>query len=112
MNYPNEQAFTRIAEFKHFTGQVLPGTTVAYEYSEQYVPGMNEPYYPVPRESNRERYGLYLREAARLARDVVFAGRLADYKYYNMDQAVGRALKVFDQIVSGEARGVRAAGVA
>ncbi|MGQ9736044.1 MAG: UDP-galactopyranose mutase [Thermaceae bacterium] len=100
VNYPNEHAFTRVTEFKQLTGQVYPGTTVAYEYPEAYTPGENEPYYPVPREENQEVYERYLAEAKGL-KSVVFAGRLADYRYYNMDQAVARALKVFEGIAEG-----------
>ncbi|MGC8839619.1 MAG: UDP-galactopyranose mutase, partial [Anaerolineae bacterium] len=58
----------------------------------------NEPYYPVPREESEERYQRYLEEAKRL-KGVYFAGRLGDYRYYNMDQAVARALKLFEEIV-------------
>ncbi len=100
VNYPNEYAFTRITEFKHLTGQAHPGTTVAYEYPEAYTPGENEPYYPVPKEENQEVYERYLAEAKGL-KSVVFAGRLADYRYYNMDQAVARALKLFEEIAEG-----------
>jgi UDP-galactopyranose mutase len=60
----------------------------------------NLPYYPVPREENRKRYNLYLSEAESLSDRVLFAGRLADYKYYNMDQAVARALGVFEKLVA------------
>jgi UDP-galactopyranose mutase len=95
VNYPNEHAYTRITEFRHITGQQLPGTTVAYEYPGPFVPGVNEPYYPVPRAENIDQYSLYLKEAEKQEDQVLFAGRLADYKYYNMDQAVGRALSVF-----------------
>jgi UDP-galactopyranose mutase len=102
INYPNDQEFTRIIEFRHFSGRWGGGTTIAYEYPEAHNPGANEPYYPVPREENREKYARYLREAQALAGRVYFAGRLADYKYYNMDQAVGRALKLFDEIVAAE----------
>ena len=98
MNYPNEQSFTRITEFKHLTGQEHLGTTVAVEYPQDYVPGENEPYYPVPREENRERYTLYTKEATKL-KTVLFVGRLADYRYYNMDQVVARALKLFEEVV-------------
>lgn len=99
VNYPNDQPFTRVTEFKHLTGQAyLPHTTVTYEYPEAYEPGRNEPYYPVPREENEERYRLYLEEAKKL-KGVYFAGRLGDYRYYNMDQAVARALKLFEEIV-------------
>ena len=109
VNYPGEHAFTRIVEFKHFSGQSLPGTTIACEYPEAYERGLNEPYYPIPREENRARYALYLREAKRREGNVLFAGRLADYKYYNMDQAVGRAFKLFDEIGAGEMNRVHTA---
>jgi UDP-galactopyranose mutase len=100
VNYPNEYQFTRVLEYKQFSGQNLPGTTLAYEYPEAYEPGVNTPYYPIPREQNREKYSLYQREAEKLNGSVIFAGRLADYKYYNMDQAVGRALKVFAEQIN------------
>jgi UDP-galactopyranose mutase len=95
VNYPNEHSFTRVIEFKHFSGQQSPGTTIAYEYPEAHEPGQNVPYYPVPKIEHRDQYERYLREAQQRAEKVIFAGRLADYKYYNMDQAVGRALHVF-----------------
>ncbi|GEA16565.1 UDP-galactopyranose mutase [Moorella sp. E308F] len=96
VNYPNEYDFTRITEQKHLSGQQLPVTTLVYEYPEAYRPGENDPYYPVLREENREVYARCLEEAKKLKGTVLFAGRLADYKYYNMDQAVERALKLFE----------------
>ncbi|WRP13731.1 UDP-galactopyranose mutase [Geochorda subterranea] len=95
VNYPEDYNFTRVTEMKHITGQQARKTTLIREYPERYEPGANEPYYPVPRPENRERYNLYAEDARRLGRSVVFAGRLGDYKYYNMDQAVARALKLF-----------------
>lgn len=103
VNFPNKELFTRILEFRHLSGQVADGTTVAYEYPQPHVPGETEPYYPIPKEENKEKYARYLREAQKLSGRVYFAGRLADYKYYNMDQAVGRALKLFEEI-AGVAR--------
>ena len=98
VNYPNDHGFTRITEFKHLTHQAyLPHTTLVYEYPEAYEPGKNEPYYPVPREENEKRLGLYQKEAEKL-KTVFFAGRLGDYRYYNMDQAVARALKLFEEV--------------
>ena len=98
VNYPNEHAYTRITEFKRLTGQdYLPHTTVAFEYSEAYEPGRNEPYYPVPKDENGARYRKYLEEARKL-KSVYFAGRLGDYRYYNMDQAVARALELFEEL--------------
>lgn len=100
VNYPNEHAFTRVTEYKHLSGQCLPCTTLAYEYPEAHLPGENEPYYPIPREENRERYGLYRREGEKLKGTVLFAGRLADYRYYNMDEAVARALELFEEHIA------------
>jgi len=103
VNYPNEYQFTRAIEYKQFSGQNLPVTTIGYEYPEPHQPGVNTPYYPIPREDNQAQYSLYQREAEKLNGRVIFAGRLADYKYYNMDQAVGRALKVFsDKVLQPE----------
>ncbi|MEL6611644.1 MAG: UDP-galactopyranose mutase [Bacteroidota bacterium] len=97
VNHPAlDVPFTRVTEFKHATGQRIAGTTVAREFPEAYTPGTNEPYYPVPAAANRAQYARYVAEAASLA-SVTFAGRLADYKYYNMDQAVARALSVFER---------------
>ncbi len=102
VNYPNDQPYTRISEYKHITGQRAYGTSVSIEYPMPYRRDQNLPYYPVPREENRKRYNLYLSEAENLDNRVLFAGRLADYKYYNMDQAVARALGVFEKLVAKE----------
>lgn len=99
VNFPNGERYTRITEQKHITGQVHPRSTIIREFPQAYDPASNEPYYPIPREDNRTQYDLYLNEAAKLNGKVLFAGRLADYRYYNMDQAVARALKVFEEIV-------------
>lgn len=103
INYPNEYDFTRITEFKHLTGQRVPGTTIAVEYPQPYERGKNEPYYPIPRDEHKQQYQLYQREMSTLD-STVFAGRLADYKYYNMDQAVARALMLFDSVIRKESR--------
>ncbi|HOK48294.1 MAG TPA: UDP-galactopyranose mutase, partial [Bryobacteraceae bacterium] len=103
VNYPNGQPFTRISELKHITGQVVENkTTITVEYPERYAPGCNEPYYPIPRKDNRAHYLTYLEEAQKTNGAVLFAGRLGDYKYYNMDQAVGRALQLFESIAAAE----------
>lgn len=99
VNYPNEFAFTRITEFKHLTGQVVPGTTTTIEYPQPHVVGENDPYYPIPKEEFRTRYKEYQNVAEKDAGRVLFAGRLADYRYYNMDQAVARALSLFDTAI-------------
>lgn len=99
INYPNEHTYTRLTEFKHLTGQKHPGSTIAVEYPQAHIPGETVPYYPIPRAENRQRYEAYQNEADKLKRTVLFAGRLADYKYYNMDQAAARALKLFEEEV-------------
>jgi len=97
VNYPNEHDFTRITECKRLTGQRALGTTVAFEFPQDYIPGRNEPYYPVPTEGNQERFARYKDEVAGLKGNVIFLGRLAEYRYYNMDQVVARALAVFER---------------
>ena len=95
VNYPNDHEFTRITEFKHLTGQQHRRTSIVREY-----PGdEGDPYYPVPRPENQERYQQYHALGER-ERDVLFVGRLAEYRYYNMDQVVARALMVFEKIIS------------
>lgn len=100
VNYPNDYDFTRITEQKYLSGQTLPKTTLITEFPQAHTEGKTEPYYPIPRPENRELYNLYAKEAGKLNGSVIFAGRLADYKYYNMDQAVARALKVFEDNVA------------
>lgn len=97
VNYPNEFDFTRITEAKFLTGQMHPKTSITIEFPEAYVPEKNEPYYPVPRNENLKRYELYLNDAKEIAPIVLFAGRLGEYKYYNMDEAVERALSLFER---------------
>jgi UDP-galactopyranose mutase len=104
VNYPNESGYTRILEHKHLTAAVATGTVLTTEWPQEHVVGVNDPYYPVPREENRSLHARYLELAADTVPEVVFAGRLADYKYYNMDQAVSRALLVFRNLVPGSAR--------
>ena len=94
VNYPNSESFTRITEFKHLTGQVAPGTSVVREYPTW----EGEPYYPVPSEANEQQYKRY-RELAKTESHVSFVGRLAEYRYYNMDQVVAAALRTADQLI-------------
>jgi UDP-galactopyranose mutase len=91
VNYPSEDVpFTRISEYKHLTGQEAPVTTITYEYPS----AEGDPYYPIPRPENQELFKKY--EALADATDnVTFVGRLATYRYYNMDQIVGQALATF-----------------
>jgi len=96
VNYPNDHDFTRIVEIKHATGQRLPATTIVREYPEDFGPG-KEPYYPIPAPDTR---ALYERYAALAAQETgtTFVGRLATYRYYNMDQVVGMALAEFEKL--------------
>jgi UDP-galactopyranose mutase len=87
VNYPNDHAYTRITEFKHLTGQKHSGTSIVREYPQ----AEGDPYYPVPREENHALYKRYEALAAAES-NVTFVGRLAQYRYYNMDQVVGAAL--------------------
>ena len=96
VNYPNEQDFTRIVEIKHATGQKIPSTTIVREYPQDFGPG-REPYYPIPAPDARALYSKYAERAA-LEKDVTFVGRLATYRYYNMDQIVGMALAEFERL--------------
>lgn len=90
VNYPNDHDYTRVVEIKHVTGQKLPCTTVVREYPQEYGPG-REPYYPVPAPAARALYARYA-ELAEKTPDVTFLGRLANYRYYNMDQVIALAL--------------------
>ena len=94
VNYPAEDVpFTRISEYKHMTGQEHPFTSVTYEFPR----AEGEPYYPIPRPENQALYKRY-EALADAATDVWFVGRLATYRYYNMDQIVGQALATFQRI--------------
>ena len=98
VNYPNEHAYTRITEFKHLTGQQHSKTSIVYEYPT----AEGDPYYPVPRPENARLYELY-RELAESTPDVYFCGRLANYKYFNMDQVVAQALHLYRNMIEDEA---------
>jgi UDP-galactopyranose mutase len=84
-------------EIKHATGQKLPVTTIVREYPADYGPGQ-EPYYPIPAPDARALYEKYAALAAGL-KNVSFVGRLATYRYYNMDQVVGMALAEFENLM-------------
>lgn len=95
VNYPNDNAFTRITEFKHLTGQTHTGTSIVREYPQ----AEGDPYYPIPRAENEALYKRY-EELARKERSVTFVGRLAQYRYYNMDQVAGAALAAAKRLLS------------
>ncbi|MDQ6655507.1 MAG: UDP-galactopyranose mutase, partial [Verrucomicrobiota bacterium] len=93
VNYPNDQEYTRITEFKYLTGQEHEKTSIVYEYPR----AEGDPYYPIPRPQNAELNSKY----QALVNDtpgLYFVGRLASYKYYNMDQVVGQALTLYRKI--------------
>jgi UDP-galactopyranose mutase len=97
VNFPQTQDYTRITEYKHLTGQAHPQTSLTYEYPT----ASGDPYYPIPMPENAELYRRY-EALARATPDVWFVGRLATYRYYNMDQVVGQALATFQRIQAGE----------
>jgi UDP-galactopyranose mutase len=95
VNYPNDNPYTRIVEYKYFGNQKSKKTTISKEYSTW----EGEPYYPVPSVRNRELYKKYQGEAEKLEKKgIYFVGRLANYKYFNMDQAFKNALDLFHQL--------------
>ena len=94
VNYPSPDVpFTRVTEYKHLTGQRHPQTSLTYEYPS----AEGDPYYPVPRPENAELYRRY-QKLADATPNVHFVGRLATYRYYNMDQVVGQALALYAKL--------------
>jgi len=93
INYPNEHAYTRVTEFKYLTGQEHHKTSLVYEYPR----ADGDPYYPIPRPENADLYRKY-EALARAKPNVHFVGRLATYKYYNMDQVIAQALTLYAKI--------------
>jgi UDP-galactopyranose mutase len=97
INYPNDYAYTRVTEFKYLTGQEHPKTSLVYELPR----AEGDPYYPVPRPENAEIYKQY-KDLADATSGVYFVGRLATYKYYNMDQVVAQALALYRKVLDPE----------
>lgn len=100
VNYPNDHAYTRCTEFKYLTGQQHENTTVVYEYPRS----EGDPYYPIPRPENAELYKQY-QQLAESTPGVHFVGRLATYRYYNMDQVTAQALATVDKLLERKATG-------
>ena len=102
VNYPNNYDFTRITEFRHMTMQQnIYGTTILREYPqacERGVAGKDVPMYPVLDTSNQEKYKKY-RQKAEIYNNIIFIGRLAEYKYYDMDAVVAQALSAFKRLI-------------
>jgi UDP-galactopyranose mutase len=92
VNYPNDHAFTRITEFRHLTGDKGAGTSIVREYPQD----GGDPYYPVPRPENEALFKQY-KALAEVEPNTLFVGRLAEYRYYNMDQVVGAALAAIEK---------------
>lgn len=99
VNYPNDFEFTRITEFKHLTGQRHSGTSIVREYSQ----AGGDPYYPILTPENQQRYRQY-KQLAEAESNVHFIGRLAEYRYYNMDQVVATALKTSEAHLGSRGR--------
>jgi UDP-galactopyranose mutase len=99
VNYPNDHAYTRVTEFKHLTGQTHHKTSLVYEYPM----AEGDPYYPVPRPENMDLYKQY-QALAEQTPGVWFVGRLATYKYYNMDQVTAQALTIYKKIIGASGR--------
>ncbi|GGI76146.1 UDP-galactopyranose mutase [Polymorphobacter multimanifer] len=93
INFPQDQDYTRVTEVKHLTGQNHPCTTLTYEYPS----AEGDPYYPIPRPENEALFKRY-EALARAEENTWFVGRLATYRYYNMDQVVGQALATFQRL--------------
>jgi UDP-galactopyranose mutase len=105
VNYPSlDVPYTRITEYKHLTGQAHAKTSITYEFPA----AEGDPYYPVPRPENAELYRKYQALADRTP-DVYFVGRLATYRYYNMDQVVGQSLALYARLAEEERRAAAAA---
>ena len=98
-NYPCNFDFTRIGEYKYFLGDKSEKTIISYEFPEPFVPEKNEPCYPIANEETAALYARYRELAANEMPAVQFLGRLGDYRYYDMDDAVARALALVEQFL-------------
>lgn len=97
VNYPCNYDFTRIHEYKHYLDDKSDKTIIAKEYSEAFELGKNERYYPIASDDNQKLYDKYL-EKAKTLDNVYFLGRLGDYKYYDMDKAILRAIEIAEGV--------------
>jgi UDP-galactopyranose mutase len=100
LNYPNSQDYTRICEMNYLTGEFGDKTVISLEYPQAHIPGKTVPYYPIPRPDNLELHKKYVNLVKSSDPDIFFGGRLADYQYYNMDQAVGHALSMLQKEIN------------
>jgi UDP-galactopyranose mutase len=97
VNHPGDQPFSRIVDHSYFASRPTDGTVLTHEYPAAYRPGQNEPFFPVLDAESRRVHDRYTERAA--ATDVLFAGRLAEFRYYDMHEAVGRAATVADAVL-------------
>ncbi len=100
VNYPNNYDFTRIHEYKHYLREKSSKTVIAKEFSTDFKPGVNEPYYPVVNDESKRLYECYKKLSLEY-KNLYILGRLGDFKYYDMDKAIRRAFEVFDMIKKG-----------
>ena len=100
INYPISQDYTRITEMGYLTQEWCGKTTVAIEYPKPHITGVTIPYYPIPREDNERLFKKYREYADKNTPNVIFTGRLGDYKYYNMDQTIENALNIADKLMN------------
>ena len=101
INYPNDYDYTRTVEIKHITGQDCEGTVVCYEYPES----RGEPFYPIPGDENQKVYLKYKAladEEARHSHPIRFLGRLAEYRYFNMDHVFIRSIRLANQLLGSK----------
>ncbi|WP_406038196.1 UDP-galactopyranose mutase [Succinimonas sp.] len=98
VNYPENYDFTRIGEYKYFLDDRSRSTVVSFEYSSSYEYGKNEPYYPIKSDKNLAMYDEYVKMAKTRFKELYFLGRLGDYKYYDMDKAIDRAIHLVNSL--------------
>lgn len=97
VNFPSDYDFTRIHEYKYYLNEQCPYTVIAKEYPEAFCRGKNERFYPIASESAEALYKAYT-DLAQASPQLHFLGRLGDYRYYNMDDAIARAMQLFDEL--------------
>lgn len=96
INYPNNYNYTRVTEFKHIHPTKAKKTIILKEYPQEHIEGKNDPYYPIPTPENQKLYKKY-KKLAEKHKNLTLLGRLAEYRYYNMDEVVKKALKIFKE---------------
>lgn len=102
MNFTVDKEWTRLTDYSRMCDQRLETTIVGKEFSEEFEPGKNDPFYPMPIDSAKALYNEYKEYAEAHFPNLILAGRLADYRYYNMDQACARGLSVAKNILEGK----------